>query len=365
MALLAFGLACVAHLAPHRSARPSVAVGHGSRCSAAATAAGAPDGGGGFRALLPSLPAAAAESLSARGIDTPTPIQAAALARIDAGESLLLHAETGSGKSLAFLLPALRHISPRSKLLLIAPTRELAVQLAAEASPLLPAGETVAILSVGSAPAPREVMAASLAASGAVASSLDQALCDLRLVVLDEIDCLLPEKRKAKLARAAAEAAALREARTHPLLRALQCALREQRPASALVFLCRSSGLTRQRELAASFRASAGLHAVDEPAADAGQPAEAPLVVTFEDMARGLHFDGVETVYILGLPDSPATYLHLAGRTGRQPVLSGTVVTLCPGNSHQQLTSWAQRLGGVEFERIELDGLEEALSASA
>lgn len=121
----------------------------------------------------------------------------------------------------------------------------------------------------------------------------------------------------------------------------------------------------RQRELAASFRASAGLHAVDEPAADAGQPAEAPLVVTFEDMARGLHFDGVETVYILGLPDSPATYLHLAGRTGRQPVLSGTVVTLCPGNSHQQLTSWAQRLGGVEFERIELDGLEEALSASA
>merc|ERR1712091_752000 len=54
----------------------------------------------------------------------------------------------------------------------------------------------------------------------------------------------LKEKRKAKLARAAAEAAALREARTHPLLRALQCALREQRPVSALVFLCRSSGLT-------------------------------------------------------------------------------------------------------------------------
>ena len=41
-------------------------------------------------------------------------------------------------------------------------------------------------------------------------------------------------------------------------------------------------------------------------------------------MARGLHFEGVEMVFILGLPDSPATYLHLAGRAS--PV---QVVALC------------------------------------
>ena len=60
-----------------------------------------------FADLLPSLPPAVAASLAARGIRTPTPIQAAALPRIAAGESVLLHAETGSGKSLAFLLPSL------------------------------------------------------------------------------------------------------------------------------------------------------------------------------------------------------------------------------------------------------------------
>ena len=73
-------------------------------------------------------------------------------------------------------------------------------------------------------------------------------------------------------------------------------------------------------------------------------------------MARGLHFDAVEAVFILGLPDSPATYLHLAGRTGRQPVLDGQVITLCPRGGHTQLLGWSERLGGVEFQELRLDG---------
>lgn len=79
---------------------------------------------------------------------------------------------------------------------------------------------------------------------------------------------------------------------------------------------------------------------------------DSPLLVTFEDMARGLHFDAVEAVFIVGLPDSPATYLHLAGRTGRQPVLKGTVVTICPGQSHEQLLGWANRLGGIAIQPL-------------
>ena len=73
----------------------------------------------------------------------------------------------------------------------------------------------------------------------------------------------------------------------------------------------------------------------------AGGGASAPLLVTFEDMARGLHFDAVEAVFILGLPDSPATYLHLAGRTGRQPVLDGQVITLCPRGGHTSSSAGA------------------------
>ena len=71
-------------------------------------------------------------------------------------------------------------------------------------------------------------------------------------------------------------------------------------------------------------------------------------------MARGLHFDAVDTVFILGIPDSPATYLHLAGRTGRYPVLEGQVVTLCPRAAHTQLTGWSTRLGGIQFEEVHL-----------
>ena len=85
-----------------------------------------------------------------------------------------------------------------------------------------------------------------------------------------------------------------------------------------------------------------------------------PLIVTVEDMARGLHFDGVKNVFILGMPDSPSTYLHLAGRTGRHggpagAVVDGTVVTICPANSFVQLQGWSQRLGGIEFDELVLD----------
>ena len=54
-------------------------------------------------------------------------------------------------------------------------------------------------------------------------------------------------------------------------------------------------------------------------------------------------------------------YLHLAGRTGRQG-RPGSVVTLCPGRSSEQLRSWGPRLGEVRFEELrgaEDDGLGE------
>ena len=42
-----------------------------------------------------------------------------------------------------------------------------------------------------------------------------------------------------------------------------------------------------------------------------------PCLVTFEGSARGLHFEGVDTVFVVGRPRSAASYLHLAGRVGR------------------------------------------------
>lgn len=93
-----------------------------------------------FSELMPSLPATVTQALSERGVISPTPIQQAALARAYDGESLLLHAETGSGKSLAFLLPTLARLGlaglaevpaelTTRKVLIVTPTRELGVQL--------------------------------------------------------------------------------------------------------------------------------------------------------------------------------------------------------------------------------------------
>lgn len=74
-------------------------------------------------------------AVAAMGFTTPTPVQAAALPPALQGQDLLVTACTGSGKSLAYLLPVLSHLmdspsvdAPRA--LIVLPTRELAQQVA-------------------------------------------------------------------------------------------------------------------------------------------------------------------------------------------------------------------------------------------
>ena len=71
-------------------------------------------------------------------ISKPTPIQSASLVALTTGFSCLLHAETGSGKTLCYLLPLLKRLyyneyrvqqSDRVKAIIILPTKELAVQV--------------------------------------------------------------------------------------------------------------------------------------------------------------------------------------------------------------------------------------------
>jgi ATP-dependent RNA helicase DDX24/MAK5 len=87
------------------------------------------------------------ESLLAQGFETPTPIQAATLpAAILGRRNIVGAAATGSGKTLAYLLPILQHLLDRGDALqhlpllalVVAPTRELALQVAAECEKLLP-----------------------------------------------------------------------------------------------------------------------------------------------------------------------------------------------------------------------------------
>ncbi|RYG93986.1 DEAD/DEAH box helicase, partial [archaeon] len=83
-------------------------------------------------------------SLKQLGITKPSPIQQASIASLSSGVSALLHAATGTGKTLAYLLPALKRllqIPPNEhkplQIVIIAPTKELALQIAADAKALL------------------------------------------------------------------------------------------------------------------------------------------------------------------------------------------------------------------------------------
>eukprot|EP00172_Hildenbrandia_rubra_P004337 Plantae.Rhodophyta-Hildenbrandia_rubra.ctg857.p2 GENE.Plantae.Rhodophyta-Hildenbrandia_rubra.ctg857~~Plantae.Rhodophyta-Hildenbrandia_rubra.ctg857.p2 ORF type:complete len:1017 (-),score=224.10 Plantae.Rhodophyta-Hildenbrandia_rubra.ctg857:10622-13672(-) len=86
------------------------------------------------------LPSAILGIIKSMGFVAPTPIQAQAIPAVMSGRDCIGIAKTGSGKTLAYLLPALRHAAIQSKVLpgegpiaiIIAPTRELAMQIYGE-----------------------------------------------------------------------------------------------------------------------------------------------------------------------------------------------------------------------------------------
>ncbi|SUC47869.1 ATP-dependent RNA helicase SrmB [Providencia stuartii] len=82
-------------------------------------------------------------ALADKGYERPTAIQAAAIPAAMDGRDVLGSAPTGTGKTAAFLLPAIQHLLdfPRKKsgpprVLILTPTRELAMQVADQAKEL-------------------------------------------------------------------------------------------------------------------------------------------------------------------------------------------------------------------------------------
>ncbi len=75
-------------------------------------------------------------AVSSEGYESPTPIQAQAIPFALEGRDIMASAQTGSGKTAAFLLPTLQRLTSRSekpgkgpRALVLAPTRELAAQV--------------------------------------------------------------------------------------------------------------------------------------------------------------------------------------------------------------------------------------------
>jgi len=147
------------------------------------------------------------QALDAAGFAEPTPIQAAALPVALAGRDVIGSAQTGTGKTAAFMLPALQRLAnpmqprPRGpRVLVLAPTRELASQILDSARMLgkLLRLHTVSVL--GGMPyrvqlrelsRPIDLM---VATPGRLMDLMDRkavSLADLELLVLDEADRML------------------------------------------------------------------------------------------------------------------------------------------------------------------------------
>ena len=75
------------------------------------------------------LPAPLIAGLAAQGITAPTPVQQRAIPLLLEGKDALIQSETGTGKTLAYLLPFLARADPDGRLLVLTPTRELAMQV--------------------------------------------------------------------------------------------------------------------------------------------------------------------------------------------------------------------------------------------
>lgn len=154
--------------------------------------------------LHPDLMKAIADA----GYTSPTPIQEKAIPAVLSGKDLCASAQTGTGKTAAFILPAIHRLltstpsnGPGPRLLVLVPTRELAMQVSAEAikySRYLKGMKTVCIY--GGAPYPIQNRQLSsryeilVATPGRLIDHLERGRIDLsrlEMLILDEADRML------------------------------------------------------------------------------------------------------------------------------------------------------------------------------
>jgi ATP-dependent RNA helicase RhlE len=144
------------------------------------------------------------ERLIAARFSTPTPVQAAAIPQALEGKDVIATAQTGTGKTLAFLIPVMEKLSMQRAAgiaaLVLVPTRELAMQVVAQYDALRSKQMQPAALVVGGLPERRQLDAIRRGAQFVVATPgrledyLERKLVSLTgvtVLVLDEADRML------------------------------------------------------------------------------------------------------------------------------------------------------------------------------
>ncbi|MFZ0161888.1 MAG: DEAD/DEAH box helicase [Kineosporiaceae bacterium] len=360
-----------------------------------------------FRAL--GVPALLADVLAGQKITTPTPIQAATLPDSLAGRDVLGRGRTGSGKTYAFVLPLLARLAasgtPRRphqpRALILAPTRELALQIDAAMAPLAKTmGFTSRTIFGGVRQQPqvnalRAGVDIVVACPGRLEDLIRQRhlrLDAVEVTVIDEADhmsdlgflpsvrrilALTPDSGQRMLFSATLDAAVdvlvkayLHRPVTHqadsassPVSTMSHHVLHVSNEAHlpVLVDLVAAPGRTvvftrtkhRAKRLAKQLNAS-GVPAV-ELHGDLSQGARtrtmeafhsgaARTLVATDIAARGIHVDDVGLVVHADPPGEAKAYLHRSGRTARAGA-SGTVITLMTDAQVREVRDLTRRAG--------------------
>lgn len=142
------------------------------------------------------------QNLEARGYKIPSPIQDRSIPVALAGSDLIGLAATGTGKTAAFLLPLLDKVlrKPGERVLVIAPTRELAVQIDEELQKFAVGTHARGAVCIGGSPMGRQIRQCRelppfvIGTPGRLKDLSDQRVLkfsDFRNVVLDEVDRML------------------------------------------------------------------------------------------------------------------------------------------------------------------------------
>jgi len=330
-------------------------------------------------------------ALNARGITIPTPIQAATLPDSLAGRDVLGRGRTGSGKSFAFLLPLVQQLrdsgrrqAKKPRALILAPTRELALQLHESLVPLEKvAGLNSAVVfgGVNQNPQARAIGAGVdvvIACPGRLLDLMGQRLVDLsqvRITVIDEADHMadmgfLPNVRKILQATAPdgqrmlfsatldagvntlvkqflhspvvheadSELSPISEMEHHVLRvdtdsRTAVLADLAAAPGHTIIFTRTKHGAKKlAKQLIGLGIPTVDLHGNLSQNArtrnmDAFHSGKVSTLVATDIAARGIHVDDVSLVVHADPPTEHKAYLHRSGRTARAGN-AGTVITM-------------------------------------
>ena len=340
------------------------------------------------------------QALEHLNITEPTPIQRQAIPFALEGKDLIAQAQTGTGKTFAFLLPIIENIDITSghvQALIVTPTRELALQITNEVQKLISHLEEVNVLAVyGGQDVEKQLhklkknVQIVIATPGRLLDHLRREsidLSDVSFLVLDEADQMLhigflPEvesiiaqtslERQTMLFSATMSDDVKSLAKKHmqnpkivqiekkqgPADKVEQLAvqttdrgkqgvliqlIKTQQPFMAVIF-CRTK--RRVSKLFGILQNEGFL--CDELHGDLSQAkrervmknfreAKVQLLVATDVAARGLDVEGVTHVYNYDIPEDSESYIHRIGRTGRAG-MDGLAVTLYTANDSSLLS---------------------------